>query len=333
LRRNTIIRDLKISAPAGSLARSIKSRLGYLREGNILDPTVKDRAIKDIKDLLQEEGWFSSSLEFEIRKIENSNLADLEINLTDSRRLTVGQIRFEGKNVLPEGKLERLLEVKPGDFYLPKKLARGLDNVKKAYNELGYRWAEIKLSAESFDQAQGQVNLKVVIDPAVRIHLEITGANLPLKLIQPVWEQKVFEEWALSEGEAVLLKHLRKKGYIFATVRSKIEKKENDFYVTYRVFQGTKFKIDEVQFKGNTAFTEKSLKKNLGLGEKVLFFPYLDGQEIYELPEKVNTFYKQQGFPRARASLNFMRQDSSVRPVIFTKKSKANIKKPGDSGK
>ena len=324
LKRNILIKGLKVSAPAGP-AKLIKSRLGYLRDGNIVDQAVKTRAVNDLKDLLWEEGWFSSGVEFEIKKLENSNLAEIEISLTDPKRLTIGQVKFEGKNILPEGQLEHLLEVKSGDFYLPKKLSRALDNVKKAYNELGYRWAEIKLSTESFDPARGTIDLRVFIDPAVRIHLEITGANLPLKLIQPVWEQKVFEEWALSEGEAVLLKHLRKKGYLFATVRSKIEKKENDFFVTYRVFQGTKFKIDEIQFKGNTAFNEKSLKKALGLGEKVLFFPYLDGQEIYELPEKVNSFYRQQGFPQARASLNFIRQDSSVRPVIFVEEGPKQI--------
>jgi outer membrane protein insertion porin family len=316
LTRNTLIKELKISAPAG-LIRVIKKRLPYLREGSIIDQAVKDRAVKEIEQILQEEGWFSSEIEFELEKLENSNLAEVRITLNDSKRLTVGEVEFEGKNILPAGELERLFGVKPGDFYVPKKLSEGVSRIKKAYNELGYRWAEIRLTTEPRTEAEGQVNLRIFVDPSVRIHLEIIGANLPVKLIQPVWEQKVFEEWALAEGEAVILKHLRKKGYIFATVRSKIEKKENDYYVTYQVHQGTKLKIKEVQFKGNQAFDEKSLKKALGIGDKVLFFPYLDGQEIYELPEKVSSFYKRQGFPLARANLNFVRQDNSVTPIIY----------------
>ncbi|HOL46044.1 MAG TPA: POTRA domain-containing protein, partial [Candidatus Saccharicenans sp.] len=311
LTRNTLIKELKISAPTG-LTRIIKKRLPYLREGSIIDQAVKDRAVKEIEKILQEEGWFSSGIEFELEKLDNSNLAEVRITLNDSKRLTVGEVKFEGKNILPAGELERLLGVKSGDFYVPKKLSEGVSRIKKAYNELGYRWAEIKLTTEPPAGTEGQVNLRIFVDPSVRIHLEITGANLPVKLIQPVWEQKVFEEWALAEGEAVILKHLRKKGYVFATVRSKIEKKENDYYVTYQVHQGTKFKIKEVQFKGNQAFDEKSLKKALGIGDKVLFFPYLDGQEIYELPERVNSFYKRQGFPQARTNLNFVRQDNSV---------------------
>ena len=88
---------------------------------------------------------------------------------------------------------------------MPKKLSEGVSRIKKAYNELGYRWAEIKLTTEPPAGTEGQVNLRIFVDPSVRIHLEITGANLPLKLVQPVWEQKVFEEWALAEGEAVIL--------------------------------------------------------------------------------------------------------------------------------
>jgi len=35
------------------------------------------------------------------------------------------------------------------------------------------------------------------------------------------------------------------------------------------------------------------------------------------LPEKVNLFYERQGFPQAKANLNFIRQDNSVRPIVF----------------
>jgi len=63
LTRNTLIKELKIEAPSG-LARSIKKRLPYLREGSIIDQAVKDRAIREIGEILQEEGWFSSGIEF-----------------------------------------------------------------------------------------------------------------------------------------------------------------------------------------------------------------------------------------------------------------------------
>jgi len=66
LKRNILIKGLKIFAPAGP-AKLIKSQLGYLRDGNILDPAVKTRAINDLKNLLREEGWFSSGVEFEIK--------------------------------------------------------------------------------------------------------------------------------------------------------------------------------------------------------------------------------------------------------------------------
>jgi len=188
LTRNTLIREVKIFAPA-SLARIIKKRLSYLREGSIIDQAVRDRAIKEIEEILQEEGWFAAGIEFDLEKLENSNLAEARITLNDSKRLEVAEVIFEGKNILPEGELERLFGVKAGDFYVPKKLSAGVNRIKKAYNELGYRWAEIRLSTEQQAQAEGQVNLRIFIDPSVRIHLEIIGANIPVKLIQPVWEQ------------------------------------------------------------------------------------------------------------------------------------------------
>ncbi|MBC7361576.1 MAG: BamA/TamA family outer membrane protein [Candidatus Aminicenantes bacterium] len=316
LTRNIFIRNIKISAPR-NISRRISSELVFLKKGSILSESTRDKAIQEIEQILRDEGLFSPQVKFETRKVENSNLADVEIRLPGWKRLTIRQLVFEGKNILPEDRLRKLLGLNPGDYYVPKKLVRGLAEIKKAYNKLGYQWAEVRLSQEKFEPEKGVVDLTVSLDPSVKIDIEITGANISPKLLQPVWEQKVFEEWALSEGEAILLKHLRKKGYIFATVRPKIKRSENELQVIYEVHKGARLKIKEIEFKGNVTFSAKYLKKTLGIGEKFLFLPYLDGQEIYDLPERIRLFYEEQGFSQAKVDLNFVRKDGSVTPVIY----------------
>jgi outer membrane protein assembly complex protein YaeT len=316
LSSNILIRNIKISAPR-SIGKRITSELIFLKKGSVLSDTTRERSIQEIERILRDEGLFSPEIKFDTRKIQGSNLADVEVRLPGWRRLTIRELVFEGNNIITHDRLRKLLALNPGDFYVPRKLERGLEEIKKAYNKIGYKWAEVKLSQENFDQEKGLVDLVISLEPSVKINISITGASVSPKLVQTVWEQKVFEEWAVSEGEAILLKHLRKRGYVFVSVRPKVKRNENELQVIYEVHPGVKQKIKEIQFKGATTFSEKNLKKTLGIGEKFLFLPYLDGQEIYDLPEKIRFFYEEQGFPQAKVELNFIRKDGSVTPVIY----------------
>lgn len=316
LSSNILIRNIKVSAPR-SVRKRIASELIFLKRGSVLSDTTRERSIQEIERILRDEGLFSPKVGFYTHRIEGSNLSDVEVRLPDWRRLTIRGLVFEGNKIISQDKLRKLLGLNPGDFYVPRKLVKGLEEIKKAFNKVGYKWAEVKLSHENFDQERGLVDLVISLEPSVKINVTVTGANVSPKLVQPVWEQKVFEEWAVSEGEAILLKHLRKRGYVFVSVRPKVKRSEEKLEVVYEVHPGAKLKINEIQFRGAAAFSEKNLKKTLGIGEKLLFLPYLDGQEIYDLPERIRFFYEEQGFPKAKIELNFIRKDGSVTPVIY----------------
>ena len=316
LTRHIVIRSIQISA-SRSLRSRIREELIFLKEGSILTENTKARAISEIEKILANEGLFSSQVDFEIKKIEGSNLVDVTISVPEWRRLTVRNIEFKEQNIIPEERLTKILGLKPGDYYVPRKLANGLDRIKRAFDKQGYKWAEVKLVREEIDQVKGVIDLSIDIDPSVKITINIIGTKISPKVVQPVWEQKVFEEWALSEGEAILLKKLREKGYLLATIRSRLNRTENELQVTYEVHQGPKLKINSIQFRGLNSFTENELKKSLGIGEKSAFLPYLNGQEIFELPDKIRQFYREQGFYQTKVNLNFIRQDDSATPVFF----------------
>ncbi len=316
LTRNTFIRNLRISGPR-SLRKRINEELPFLRKGGILSENLKDKAIPEIEKILVDEGLFSPRIGLEISKVEGMNLADVSVSFPGWRRLTIRQIIFEGPDIIPLSRLQQLFGLKPGDYYVPRKLESALARIKNAFNKLGYTWAEVKLAREEVNQEKGMVDLVIGLNPSTRISIRLLGTKLSPKIVWPVWEQKVFEEWALSEGEALLLKQLRRQGYLLATVKPRLQRQENELLVIYEVHQGPRLKIKGLEFRGVESFTEKEVKKGLGIGEQFLFFPYLDGQQVYDLPEKIRLFYAEHGFAQARVTLNFSRKDNTARPVYF----------------
>jgi len=316
LAKNLFIGHLDVNAPK-EIKRRINSEFLALKKGNIFHESSKEKIIQELTRILEEEGYYARGLEFKAEKTPGTDLVDISIKFTDLKRIRLRTVIFEGVPTQKESQLQEKLGIKAGDFFLPQKVEAGLARIKKAYQELDFKWAEVKAQRENYDPGQGLVDLRIKVVPGIRIRIDIEGTKLSPKILERVWEQKVFEEWALSEGQAILLKQLRKKGYLFASVRPHLERTEQELRAVYEVTPGPRLKIKPIAFKGNLTFKESELKKNLGLPSKFLFFPYLDGQELYELIDKIKFFYETKGFPQAKVALNFIRQDSSVKPVYY----------------
>ncbi|MGB9862740.1 MAG: POTRA domain-containing protein [Candidatus Saccharicenans sp.] len=316
LSKNLFLNRLEIDAPK-EVKKRITGEVLPLKPGTVFHESSKEKIVSELKRIIEEEGFYSSNIDLKAERRPGTDLVDLTVKFSDWRRIRLRKITFEGSSAISQERLKGLFGLKPGDFYRPKKVEKGLENIKKAYQERDFRWVEVAAEKENFDPQSGQMDLRINIVPGVRIKIEIKGFHLSPKLVERVWEQKVFEEWALSEGEAILLKYLRKKGYLFASVRPSLQRTEEERRAVYEVHAGPKLKVKEIAFKGNKSFSEAELKKNLGITSKFLFLPYLDGQELYDLNERLKLFYETKGFPQASVSLNFVRQDGSVRPVYY----------------
>ncbi len=126
---------------------------------------------------------------------------------------------------------------------------------------------------------------------------------MPEDLVTPLWEERVFEEWALSEGEARILRYLRRKGYLRAVVKGQFFKQENSLLVTYTIEPGPKQFIAAVVFSGNKSFREEELRQALGLPARAFLTAVVDGERVYELARQLEAFYQMRGFPEARVFL------------------------------
>ena len=116
------------------------------------------------------------------------------------------------------------MKSKVGDVYVPNRLAADLEALSQGLGRAGYRRAEVRLAGESFDDENRRVDLRIEILPQEKITIVVNGAKVPLRILEPIWDERVFEQWGLSEGEARILNYLRRQGYLFATVQSRVEK-------------------------------------------------------------------------------------------------------------
>ena len=171
----------------------------------------------------------------DVKKKDGASTADLVFRVLDWKTFRIGGLEVEWKSEIPERALLKKMKSKVGDLYVPNRLAADLQALSQGLDRVGYPRAEVRLAGEVFDEESRRVDLRIEILPGEKITIVVNGAKVPKRIIAPIWEERVFEQWGLTEGEARILNYLRRKGFLFATVRSRVERGRNELIIVHDV--------------------------------------------------------------------------------------------------
>ncbi|HOI44370.1 MAG TPA: POTRA domain-containing protein [Candidatus Aminicenantes bacterium] len=317
LSRRLMTRSVVVSADQSIPQDKILDGLESIRKGTYFSENRIPKAVEEAKSILKQEGFFHAEILASPEKDEAASAVDVRFRVSSWRKYDLERIEFRGNLLVPESDLRKKMRLGEDANYVPSRFAAGLARIRSFYNELGYRRAEVELDQETFNESGRSVAVVVRVNPRERINIIVHGFDVPKSLLAPIWEERIFEEWGLAEGETQIMNDLRKKGHVFATLKSSIERDENEIRVIYHVQPGDICRIEGIAFKGIRAFTADRLKKETGIGDKIPLFAVVDGQRLFEIPREIEFFYETQGFADARVDLNLDRRGSAVKATFF----------------
>ncbi len=316
--RNLFVDDVKFRGarvPSGRLMDGLTA----LRPGSVYSEDRVPIATEDVRKVLRSEGLFDAAVAVEVRPDPRSSSARLVFRVDSWKTVRVRSVAFEGDVIGSRETLLRRLGCRPGDAYVPSKLERGLQALAGHYASEGFRRADIRLAEEAFGGNGSGVDLRIDIEANERIRVDIRGARIPARLIEPIWDERIFEQWGLDEGEARILNHLRRRGYLLADVDSRIERTDEELLVIHEITRGEKIRIDKVEFTGITAFPSDDLKVLLAVRQGVPMFEFLGYDRLFSLPRDIEALYKENGFAEAQVRLDFTRNGAGFKAVFAVK--------------
>jgi outer membrane protein insertion porin family len=317
LTRRRVVRKIHFRGEKGVSGQKLRNALYSLQEDSYFSEERLKRATEELKVALNDEGFFQPSIQVSEDRVQGGPLVDIAFVIQAGARYAISDIRFEGNADIPVDELKATMRTRVGDLYNLNRLDQDLIRLQNLFIEQRYPRAAVDLIAEDFFPENGSVFLLIRIDPDERIEIVIRGAEISPSLVRPIWEEKIFEDWGLAEGEARILDELRARGYVLASVDSRIERTGQGIQVIYLVDPGQKYKAQEVRFEGNRYFSADEIKKALGIGEGVLFFSILDGKRIFELPGEIKMLYQLQGFPDTQVGFQFFREGSELQAIYL----------------
>jgi len=124
-------------------------------------------------------------------------------------------------------------------------------------------------------------------------------------------ERSSYIDSTFERDRSIIFDNLRKNGYFFSTVDTKVEYLENNrVNLIFDINLGNKAKIRKISFLGNKVFKDKKLK-NIILSEEYKFWKFISGKkflndDLVNFDQRLLTnFYRNNGYYNVKISSSF----------------------------
>ncbi len=184
------------------IAESIKER-SY---GNSVDGIV-DTALEIAREGWQDRGYFRVQVSGDAKTLTSNAISQriaVNMQLNEGPQFLFGQITFKHNKAISDiVLLQGLFPMQRGEIFSREKMARGLENLKKAYDELGYI-NFTPIPTPSSDDQNHLLSFEIDIDEGKQFHfgnLNVLGveANSTQELLKDFPRGQIYSERAFKE--------------------------------------------------------------------------------------------------------------------------------------
>jgi len=251
-----------------------------------------------------------------------------EESLTTPGGKTIGKIFVDGNVRVSDSAFFSSLKLKTGDPYDPRAVAEefrrlwGLDlfdDITVESRQRGTDTIDLIFHVRDRPLISGvaYVGMKAITE--ANIQERLNQAKVEVRRGQPV------DFSVLHKAEALITQLLQEKGYLEAKVRARLTPlSQGQREVTFYIREGGKTKIKEIDFVGNTVYTDRQIRKTLKLTKQMSFLSSFASSKVLYHPakfdqdsENIRTAYKSVGY-----------LDISIKPEIVELVGKGKSHRP-----
>ena len=249
-----------------------------LQLGELFTSDKLDRALKNIKVLLEENGFYQASVDVEKTLHPERQQIDLLFRVLPGLQARVGQVSVTGNPGFSQGQVQDIAKMHPGDYVSVQRISNALERLRKKYRKQDRLLAQVSIPSRTYRPERNTVDYVFDIEPGPRVLVNVEGYKISqsaLKRNVPVYEENAFDDDLLNEGKRNLTNFLQSKGYFDAKVDlNKHSPSANELQVTYVISAGSRHKIVLVEITGNNYFPTDLLLSRMQIQAAGRFFSH-----------------------------------------------------------
>jgi outer membrane protein insertion porin family len=248
---------------AGQVVNASKFQLGEL-----FTPDQVERALTNIKRLMEENGYHRASVSEQEHKDPARQQIDISFQIHPGPQARVGTVTATGTPGYSQEQIQDMAKMHPGDLVSVQRVSSALDRLRKKYSRQGRLLAQVSISKKSYREEANAVDYNFDIVPGPKVRVTAEGFRIRrgvLKQNVPIFEENAVDEDLLSEGRRNLLNYLQSRGYFDAKVGIKqhSDAAANELQIVYVIEPGARHKLVKLEFTGNKYFLTERLRSRM----------------------------------------------------------------------
>jgi outer membrane protein insertion porin family len=233
-----------------------------VRAGDPLDEAVLEEAVRR---LLRTGRFLSARYQLVAERDGTRVIFEL------AERPVVTAIRFQGSTKYRDGELKEHVPVKENQPVDRFAVHEGRDAITAMYREAGYGDVVVTYDGDRLEQT-GELVYIIEEGQQVRVRkIEYEGnvtfkprqlkKNISTRTAYWIFRTGAFDPDAAESDAAALQRYYRNEGFLDARVgyRRELSEDGKDLTLIFTIVEGTRYAIESIQFRGNTAFSTEEL--------------------------------------------------------------------------
>ena len=201
---------------ANQIVNSAKLQLGELYNRDKLN-----RALENIRQLLQENGYYRARVTAESTSNPANQQVDALFHVTAGSQAHVGEVKVVGTSSLSAGQVESLAHMNPNDRLTAVRVSDSLHRLRKKFQKQNRALAQVSIASQAYHSDTNAVDFTFQVDPGPVVLIFVQGYRIShgvLKKEIPVYEENAVDDDLLNEGKRNLLDYMQTRGHFDAAV-------------------------------------------------------------------------------------------------------------------
>jgi outer membrane protein insertion porin family len=269
-----------------------------------------DRALENIRQLMQENGYYRARVTAESTSNPTKQEVDIIFHITTGEPAHVGKVKVTGSSGLSAGQVQDFAHMTPGDQLSASRVSNSLQRLRKKFQKQQRVLAQVSIADQTYHPESNAVDFTYQIDPGPVVVIFVRGFHISHRVLKkeiPVYEENALDDDLLNEGQRNLLDYLQTRGHFDAKIEIKKENDAKTLRVIYQIDPGPVHSLALVEITGNQKFLDTaSLRSRMQIQPATRFLSHgrYSGALLRNDVAVLEALYRSNGFRQVHIETN-----------------------------
>lgn len=245
-------------APARPSANQIENAAKF-QLGELYSHDKLDRALENIRQLLQEDGYYKARVTAESTSNLSTQQVDVLFHVTPAAQAHIGEVKVTGSSGLSPGEVQSIAHMETGDRMTAARVTDSLQRLRKRFQKQNRALAQVSIANQDYHPETNAVDFRYQVDPGPIVVISAEGYHISRGVMKkeiPVYQENAVDDDLLNEGKRNLEDYLQTRGHFDAAVDIKRHSDSKTMHVVYDIHPGPVHKLVRVEITGNKDFLD-----------------------------------------------------------------------------